>query len=58
MPTRIKKTENKLIISENLEYKVNELVFAKVRGFADWPARITSIVASRYNLTFFGDNTT
>lgn len=46
-------------ICENYEFKLTEVVFAKVRGYPDWPARITSkINDNRYGVIFFGDNTT
>lgn len=48
----------KLAVSERTAYEVSELVFAKVKGFPDWPARITSVFGNRYRVTFFGDNTT
>lgn len=57
MPNKNKRIE-KLAVSECTAYEVSELVFAKVKGFPYWPARITSIFGNRYRVTFFGDNTT
>lgn len=43
-------------------YWEGSLVFAKVKGHPYWPAEITKVINSektvKYNVTFFGDNTT
>lgn len=46
-------------LSERSDFVVGELVFAWVRGFPRWPARITSINVSKtqYNVDFFAENT-
>lgn len=38
-----------------LTYKLNEVVFAKIRGYPCWPARITSIDGRKYEIKWFND---
>lgn len=57
MSIKQKLNENQITYG-NPQYKLTEVVFAKVKGFTDWPARITSKTNDRYGVTFFGDNTT
>jgi len=35
-------------------YKVNDLVFAKVKGYPAWPAKITGVNKGAYSVFFFG----
>lgn len=51
---------NRTKISERSDFAVGELVFAKVRGFSPWPARIKSINATntQYNVEFYAENMT
>lgn len=54
-----KAKEEKRIVSGNYKFNLSEIVFAKVRGFPDWPARVTlETNNNRYEVKFFGDNTT
>lgn len=41
-------------------FSVGELIFAKVKGYSYWPARITSIndTRSQYGVEFYAENTT
>lgn len=45
------------IAAKKIEYQLPGIVFAKLKGYPDWPARITSIKNNRYGVCFFGDNT-
>lgn len=47
-----KKTIQKLVSSKN--HKINDIVFAKLRGFPEWPAQIHDIQENRYTVIFFG----
>jgi Lens epithelium-derived growth factor (LEDGF)/PWWP domain len=46
-------------MAKNANYAVNDLVFAKVKGFCPWPAKITRILPSKkYVVVFFGTKET
>ena len=36
------------------KYTPGDLVFAKVKGYPPWPARVTSKSSSRYKVFFYG----
>lgn len=46
----------------NILYRKGSMVFAKIKGHPYWPAEITEIINNektvKYNVTFFGENTT
>lgn len=58
MPIKNRRKISNQIVYGKPDYKLTEIVFAKVRGHPDWPARVTSKTNDRYGVTFFGDNTT
>lgn len=37
---------------------LNEIVFGKMKGFANWPGRVQNIVGTSVSLVFFGDKST
>lgn len=47
-------------LSERSAFAVGELVFAKVRGYPRWPARIVAINATntQYDVEFYAENST
>lgn len=52
MASAKKKSIQKSIANPN--HKVNDIVFAKLRGFTTWPAQIHDIQKNRYTVLFFG----
>lgn len=50
------------VISKNCELKVGDYVFATVRGYPSWPARINKVEINNksiyYRVTFFATNET
>lgn len=47
----------------NTQFSEGDLVFAKLKGYRPWPAKITEIIKNgnktiKFNVTFFGDNQT
>lgn len=47
-------------LSERSAFYVGELIFARVRGFPRWPARITSIneTNTQFDVEFYAEKTT
>lgn len=47
-------------VSERSIFAVDELVFAQMKGFPPWPARITAMNAANtiYDVHFFAENLT
>lgn len=41
-------------MSRPAKYIPGDLVFAKVKGYPPWPARVTSVKSSRYKVFFYG----
>jgi len=41
-------------MSRPAKYISGDLVFAKVKGYPPWPARVTSVKSSRYKIFFYG----
>ncbi len=35
-------------------FKVGDFVFAKVKGYRPWPAKIVSVVSKKYSVYFYG----
>lgn len=50
--------EDKKINVKKFCFKKNDLVFAKMRGYCTWPAKIVSIENSRVQVYFFGTHDT
>jgi len=46
--------ENRSSMSRPAKYIPGDLVFAKVKGYPPWPARVTSVKSSRYKIFFYG----
>lgn len=49
--TKAKKTNNALCI----EYTIGEVVWGKIRGSPDWPAKIVNKIDRKYELLWFND---
>ena len=53
---------NNLINEKNNNFFIGEIIFAKIRGFPWWPAKIVNIITEKskkkYSVIFFGDKTT
>lgn len=47
-----------IIVVESSNIQVGTLIWAKMRGYASWPALVVAIKGVRINVKFFGDNTT
>ncbi|XP_037926674.1 hepatoma-derived growth factor-related protein 2 isoform X2 [Hermetia illucens] len=40
------------------QFQIGDLVFAKVKGYPPWPAKITKIASKKYNVYFYGTGET
>lgn len=52
---RINKKQGQ-VAEVDVEYKLNELVFCKIRGSRPWPGRVIRIEENKVAVEFFGDN--
>uniref|UniRef100_A0A182QDH3 PWWP domain-containing protein n=1 Tax=Anopheles farauti TaxID=69004 RepID=A0A182QDH3_9DIPT len=46
------------MVASKKAFKIGDLVFAKVKGYPPWPAKITRIDKSKYNVYFYGTGET
>lgn len=46
------------MVASKKSFKIGDLVFAKVKGYPPWPAKITKIEKSKYNVYFYGTGET
>uniref|UniRef100_A0A182IM62 Uncharacterized protein n=1 Tax=Anopheles atroparvus TaxID=41427 RepID=A0A182IM62_ANOAO len=46
------------MVASKKSFKIGDLVFAKVKGYPPWPAKITKIDRSKYNVYFYGTSET
>lgn len=46
------------MVASKKTFKIGDLVFAKVKGYPPWPAKITKIEKSKYNVYFYGTGET
>ncbi|XP_053694979.1 hepatoma-derived growth factor-related protein 2-like isoform X2 [Sabethes cyaneus] len=46
------------MVASKKSFNVGDLVFAKVKGYPPWPAKITKIEKSKYNVYFYGTGET
>lgn len=54
-----RKTSRKQQIQLNtIVFHTGELVFAKMRGYAEWPSKIVRITSNKVDIVFFGTNQT
>lgn len=47
-------SRKKIVTKAAKDFKINDVVFAKLTGFAKWPAQIYNIDGRRYTVVFFG----
>lgn len=46
------------MVASKKSFKIGDLVFAKVKGYPPWPAKITKIEKTKYNVYFYGTGET
>uniref|UniRef100_A0A182JU58 PWWP domain-containing protein n=1 Tax=Anopheles christyi TaxID=43041 RepID=A0A182JU58_9DIPT len=46
------------MVASKKTFQIGDLVFAKVKGYPPWPAKITRIEKSKYNVYFYGTGET
>lgn len=46
--------KQKIIQKVTTDFKINDVVFAKMRGYTNWPAQIVRIDGKRCTVVFFG----
>lgn len=46
------------MVASKKSFKIGDLVFAKVKGYPPWPAKITRIDKTKYNVYFYGTGET
>lgn len=46
------------MVASKKTFKIGDLVFAKVKGYPPWPAKITRIDKTKYNVYFYGTGET
>ncbi|XP_037949050.1 PC4 and SFRS1-interacting protein [Teleopsis dalmanni] len=46
------------MVKEKKQFKIGDLVFAKVKGYPAWPAKITKYNNKKYNVYFYGTGET
>lgn len=46
--------KQKVVQKVTAEFKINDVVFAKMRGYTNWPAQIAQVDGKRWTVVFFG----
>lgn len=46
------------MVKEKKQFNIGDLVFAKVKGYPAWPAKITRYNNKKYNVYFYGTGET
>lgn len=48
------KRQKKQLVVADIQFKVCDVVFAKLFGYPKWPAQINSVERNKYTVVFFG----
>lgn len=48
--------KSQAIVAVQEEFELFEMVFAKLKGSPEWPARIVEFIGSKVKVEFLGDN--